>query len=107
MFTDVIGSEFSYFKFAKKKQKWWSHTKELEHAIYEPGLEIRFLFYMRTVLSDTGTKVTHVRSATERKSDRSEFIFRLVLCKRMKRNVLRPIRTHTGLSLSQFHVNTL
>ena len=40
--------------------------------------EIRFLFYMRTVRSQTGTKVTHVGSATEMKSDRSEFIFRSV-----------------------------
>ena len=37
--------------------------------------EIRFLFYMRTVRSQTGTKVTRVGSATEMKSDRSEFIF--------------------------------
>ena len=60
--------------------------------------EIRFLFYMRTVRSQTGAKVTRVGSETEMKSDRSEFIFRSVPCKRMKRNVWRPIRTHTGLS---------
>ena len=40
--------------------------------------EIRFLFYMRTVQSRTGTKVTRVRSATEMKSDHSEFISRSV-----------------------------
>ena len=68
--------------------------------------EIRFLFYMTTVQSETGTKVTRVRSATEMKSDRSEFTFRSVPCKRMKRNVWRPIRTHTGLSSSQSHENT-
>ena len=37
--------------------------------------KIRFLFYMRI---RTGTKVTRVGSATEMKSDRSEFIFRSV-----------------------------
>ena len=62
--------------------------------------EIRFLFYMRTVRTQTGTKVTSVGSATEMKSYRSEFIFRAVPCKRMKRNVWRPIRTPTGLSSS-------
>ena len=46
------------------------------------------------------TKVTCVGSATEMKSDRSKFIFRPFPCKRMKRNVWRPIRTHTGLSSS-------
>ena len=40
--------------------------------------KIRFLFYMRTVGSRTGTKVARVGSATEMKSDRSEFIFRSV-----------------------------
>ena len=44
--------------------------------------------------------------ATATKSDRSEFIFRPVPCKRMKRNVWRPIRTHTGLSSSRSHINT-
>ena len=34
-------------------------------------------------------------------TDRSEFIFRSVPCKCMKRNVWRLIRTHTGLSSSQ------
>ena len=85
--------------FAKKKQKWWSHTKE--YAIYGPGLRFGFCFTcMRTVRSQTGTKVTCVGSTTEMKSDWSEFIFRPVPCKRMKRNVWRPIRTHTGLSSS-------
>ena len=63
-------------------------------------------FYMRTVQSQTGTKITHVGSATDTKSDRSEFIFRPVPCKRMKRNVWRAIRTHTGLSPSRSHAIT-
>ena len=42
-------------------------------------------FYMRTVQSQTGTKVTRVGSATDTKSGRSEFIFRPVPCKRMKK----------------------
>ena len=52
----------------------------------------------RTVQSQTGTKITRVRSATDTNSDRSEFVFRPVPSKRMKRNVWRAIRTHTGLS---------
>ena len=61
---------------------------------------IRSPFFMRTVGSQSGTKVTPVGSATKTMSDRSEFIFRPVPCKRMKRNVWRPIRTHAGLSSS-------
>ena len=98
--TDVICSSVPIF--ANKKQKRWSHSKE--HAIYGPGLRFFFvLMYMRTARSQTGTKVTRVGSATEMKSDRSEFIFRPIQCKHMKRNVWRPIRTHTGLSSSQSH----
>ena len=61
----------------------------------------RFIFfYMRTVQSQTGTKVTRVRSATDTKSGLSKFTFRPVPCKRVKRNVWRPIQTHTGLKLT-------
>ena len=55
---------------------------------------------MRIVQSQTGAKVTRVRSATDTKSGRSEFTFRPVPCKRVKRNVWRPIQTHTGLKLT-------
>ena len=65
-----------------------------------------FPFYMRTVQSRTGTKITCVGSATRTKSDRSEFVFRPVPCKRMKRNVWRAIRTHTCPSASRSHVIT-
>ena len=61
---------------------------------------------MRTVQSEIGTKVTRVGSVSNTKSDWSEFIFRLTLCKRMKRNVWRSIQTHTGLSLSWSQVIT-
>ena len=44
-----------------------------------------FPFYMRTVQSQTGTKVTRVGSATDTQSGRSEFIFRPVPCKRIKK----------------------
>ena len=40
LFTDVIGSSLPIF--AKKEQKWWSHTKE--HAIYGPSLRFIFCF---------------------------------------------------------------
>ena len=62
---------------------------------------IRSPFFMRTVGSQSGTKVTRVGSTTETMWDRSEFIFRPVPCKRMKRNVWRPIRTHAGLNTSR------
>ena len=65
-----------------------------------------FPFYMRTVQSQTGTKIPRVGSATDTTSDRSEFVFRPVPCKRMKRNGWREIRTHTGPSSSRSHVIT-
>ena len=65
-----------------------------------------FPFYTRTVYSQIVTKITRVGSATDPKSDRSEFVFRPVPCKRMKRNVWRAIRTHTGPSSSRSHVIT-
>ena len=65
-----------------------------------------FPFYMRTVPSLTGAKIPRVLSATDTKSDRSEFVFRPVQCKRMKRNVWRAIPTHTGLSSSRSRVIT-
>ena len=74
-----------------------------KHAIY--GWD-SFPFYMRTVHSRTGTKITLVGSVTEMKSDRSEFIFRPAQSKCIKRNVWRLIQTQTGLSSSQSHVNT-
>ena len=68
---------------------------------------------MTTVQSKTGKKITRVGSATDTKTDRSEFVFRPVEermmpvpCKRMKRNVWRAILTHTGPSLSRSHVIT-
>ena len=63
-----------------------------------------FPFYMRTVQSQT-PKVTRVGPATNTQSGRSEFIFRPVPCKRMKRNVWRPIRTRT-MSSSRSRVIT-
>ena len=61
---------------------------------------------MRTLQSWTGTQITCVGSATDTKSDRSEFVFRPVPCKHMKRNVWRAGRTHAGLSLSRSYVIT-
>ena len=50
-----------------------------------------FPFYMRTVQSQTGTKVTRVGSVTETKLDWSEFIVRLTPCKCVDRSVWRSI----------------
>ena len=58
---------------------------------------------MRTIQSGTGTKITRVGLTTDTKSDRSEFVFRPVPCKSMKRNLWRTIRTHTGSSSSRSH----
>ena len=65
----------------------------------------RNMLFMDPVQSQTGTKVTRVGSATDMQSGRSEFIFRPVPCKRMKRNVWRPIRTRT-MSSSRSRVIT-
>ena len=87
----------------------WEKAKMMEP--YEetcylwPGLRFAS-FYMRTVQSRTCTKVTRVGSATDTKPGRSEFIFRPVTCKCMKRNVWRPIRTHAWPSSSRSHVIT-
>ena len=58
--------------------------------------------------SQTGVRLYwyEIFAATERKSDRSEFILRPVSCKRKRRNVWRLIRAHAGLSSSRSHVNT-
>ena len=94
------------FLLCKKKQKWWSHTKKLNMLFMDPVWD-SFPFYMRTVQSQTGTKITLVGSATDTKSDCSEFVFRPVPCKRMTRTVWRAIRTHTGPISSRSHVFTL
>ena len=60
----------------------------------------------RLEISGPGLRISRLCPATETKSDRSEFIVRPVSCKRIKRNVWRPIRTDAGLSLSRSHVNT-
>ena len=65
-----------------------------------PGLRI-VVIYMRTVRTQTGTRISHLGPASETKSDRSEFIVRPVSCERLKRNVRRSIRTHAGLSSSR------
>ena len=48
------------------------------------------VIYMRTVRTQTGTRISHLGLATETKSDRSEFIVRPVSSKRIKRNIWRP-----------------
>ena len=62
-----------------------------KHAIYGPVSVSVSVSILQTVQSQTGTKVTCVRSVTETKLDRSEFIFRLTPCKCVKRNVWRSI----------------
>ena len=71
----------------------------------DPGLRF-VVIYVRTELTQTGTRISRLGPATETKSDRSEFIVRPVSCKRIKRNIRMSIRTHAGLSSSRSHVNT-
>ena len=90
----------------KKKKKSKNDGAIRRNMLFMDPVWDLFPFYMGTVQSRTGTKITRVGSATDTKSDRSEFVFRPVPCKRMKRNVWRAIRTHTGPSSSQSHVIT-
>ena len=76
-----------------------------QKQVFRPGLRF-VVIYMRTVRTQVGTRISRLVSATETKSDRSEFIVRPVSCKRIRRNVWRPIRPHTGLSSSRSHVTT-
>ena len=63
MFTDFIDG--SVHIFAKKKQKWWSHTKE--HAIYGPGLRFVICF-----TDENGTVSDRHESNSRRISDQDE-----------------------------------
>ena len=54
----------------------------------------------RLEISGPGLRISRLGCWTCLKSDRSEFSERPVPCKRIKRNVWRPIQTHAGLSLS-------
>ena len=79
--------------------------KAYKLEISGPGLRF-VVIYMRTVRTQTGTRISCLGPATETKSDRSEFIVRPVSWKRIKRNVWRSIRTHAGLSWYRSYVNT-
>ena len=96
---------YSVLILLKKTQKWWSHTKK--HAIYGPCL------WFVSVLHENGTVSDRYENNLCRVSDPHEvrplwvrFRTRPVPCKRMKRNVWRAIRTHTGPSASRSHVIT-
>ena len=85
--------------------KYVTDPKAYRLEISGPGLRF-VVIYMRTVRTQTGTRISHLGPATETKSDRSEFIIRPLSCKCIKENVWRSIRTHAGLSSSRSHVNT-
>ena len=68
---------------------------------------LRFVvIYMRTVRTQFGRRIFRLDLVTKTKSDRSEFNARPFSCKRIGRNVWRPIRTHAGLSSCRSHENT-
>ena len=85
--------------------KYIADPKAYRLEISGPGLRF-VVICMRTVRTQTGTRISRLGPATETKSDRSEFIVRPVSCRRIKGNVWRSIRTHAGLSSSRSHVNT-
>ena len=96
------------FLFCLKKKSKNDGAIRRNMLFMDPDVCDSFPFYMRPVQSRTGTKITRVGSATDRKSDRSEFVFRPIPGKpRMKRNVWRAIRTHNAPSSSRSHVFTL
>lgn len=84
-----------------KQHKW----KACRLEIFVPGLKFACV-YTRITRTQTGTRVTRLGPASEKKSDRSEFIFRSVSCRLRNRNVWRPTRTHAGLSSSRSHANS-
>ena len=71
----------------KKKKKSKNDGAIRRNMLFMDPVWDSFPFYMRTVQSRTVTKITRVGSATDTRSDRSEFVFRPIPCKRMKRNV--------------------
>ena len=90
--------------FLSNKYMNMADPKAYRLEIYGLGL-IFVVIYMRLVWTQTGTRISCLGPATKKKSDRSEYIVKLVLCKRIKRNAWRPIQIHAGLSLSRSHVN--
>ena len=88
----VFGTKWHDFS-----NKYIADPKADRLEISEPGLRF-VVIYMRTVGTQTGTRISGLGPATETKSDRSEFIVRSVSCKRVKRNVWSSIRTHAGVS---------
>ena len=76
-----------------------SHTKK--PIIYGPGLRFVSVLHENGTVSDR-YEIARVGSATDTKLDRSEFVFRPVPCKRMKRMhgercELIPVRVRPGL----------
>ena len=87
--------------------KYMADAKAYRLEISGPAL--RFVVsYVRLARTQTHMRISRLGTTTEMKSNRSEFIVRPASCrcKRIKRNVWRPIRTHANLSLSQSPVNT-
>ena len=85
--------------------KYIADPKAYRLEISGPGLRF-VVINVRTVRTQTGTRISLLGPATETMSDRSEFIVRPVSCKRIKRIVWRLIRTHAGLNSSWSRVNT-
>ena len=85
--------------------KYMADPKAYWLEISGPGLRF-VVIYTRPVRTQSGMRISRLGLATETKSDRFEFIVGPASCKRIKRNVWRPIQTHAGLSSSQSGVNT-
>ena len=76
--------------------------------LYGPSLRFISVFHESSTVSDWyESNIIRVGSATETKSDWSEFIFRPFPWKCMEKKIVwRPIRTHAGLISSPSCVNT-
>ena len=73
----------------------WADRKAYRLEISGPGLRFAVIC-IRPVRTQAGARISRLGPAIDPKSDRSTFIVRPVSCKRIRRNVWRPTRTHAG-----------
>ena len=78
----------------KKKAKMMEPYEETCYLWTRSGIRFRFTWERYSL----GPKITRVESATDTKSDCSEFVFRPVPCKRIKRNVYMESDTNSHQS---------
>ena len=87
LFTVIYSSVLILLKKAKMSEPY----EETCYLWTRSGIRFRFTWERYSL----GPKITRVESATDTKSDRSEFVFRPVPCKRIKRNVYMESDTNS------------